>query len=326
MAKKGTFNSPFFGNFATRLHGTPVRFGILLGQRVEASLGDVVLAAATPQVPKEDGEAPPIKDVATLLKSQQGDSSFANWAAQHIDSLSKLVPGGIVPLGCFVVASEATVKDLAPQLVPPMRNLIDPLVLSIDPSSRKTSWLQLNTGPKPALRQAQMKPEAYKEHLLLWTTTEVDVMLPFDGSLPHDGADTAELVEQTSRPSLLRRTRSAALKVSLPVMKQAYWFDNCFKHHADIAPQLGSEDAMLPTKSDKVAPDDGLSPHTSGTTVGSRRRNSLTKGMSIIVSRTQVSTYKLDVDPLMPLVIAGGVILAAGCREAAGIARRTNLT
>jgi len=68
---------------------------------------------------------------------------------------------------------------------------------------------------------------------------------------------------------------------------------------------------MLPTKSDKVAPDDGLSPHTSGTTVGSRRRNSLTKGMSIIVSRTQVSTYKLDVDPLMPLVIAGGVILAA---------------
>jgi len=199
MAKKGTFNSPFFGNFATRLHGTPVRFGILLGQRVEASLGDVVLAAVTPQVPKEDGEAPPIKDVATLLKSQQGDSSFANWAAQHIDSLSKLVPGGIVPLGCFVVASEATVKDLAPQLVPPMRNLIDPLVLSIDPSSRKTSWLQLNTGPKPALRQAQMKPEAYKEHLLLWTTTEVDVMSPFDGSLPHDGADTAELVEQTSR-------------------------------------------------------------------------------------------------------------------------------
>ena len=59
-------------------------------------------------------------------------------------------------------------------------------------------------------------------------------------------------------------------------MKQAYWFDNCFKHHADIAPQLvarretrrktkkphatiskhlrveGSEDAMLPTKSDKA--------------------------------------------------------------------------
>ncbi|CAE7735906.1 Odr4 [Symbiodinium microadriaticum] len=284
MAKKGTFNSSFFGNFASRLHGTPVRFGILLGQRVEASLGDVVLAAATPQVPKEDGEAPPIKDVATLLKSQQGDSSFANWAAQHIDSLSKLVPGGIVPLGCFVVASEATAKDLAPQLVPPMRNLIDPLVLSIDPSSRKTSWLQLSMGPKPALRQAQMKAEAYKEHLLLWTTTELDVMLPFDGSRPHDGADTEELVEQTSR--------KLYAVVSSPILTGV--------HVLCVASVL-----------EKVAPDDGLSPHTSGTTVGSRRRNSLTKGMSIIVSRTQVSTYKLDVDPLMPLVIAGGVILAA---------------
>ncbi|OLQ08131.1 Protein odr-4-like [Symbiodinium microadriaticum] len=296
MAKKGTFNSSFFGNFASRLHGTPVRFGILLGQRVEASLGDVVLAAATPQVPKEDGEAPPIKDVATLLKSQQGDSSFANWAAQHIDSLSKLVPGGIVPLGCFVVASEATAKDLAPQLVPPMRNLIDPLVLSIDPSSRKTSWLQLSMGPKPALRQAQMKAEAYKEHLLLWTTTELDVMLPFDGSRPHDGADTEELVEQTSSYSQGDAENGEKER------------SHRFNKHLRVE---GSEDAMLPTKADKVAPDDGLSPHTSGTTVGSRRRNSLTKGMSIIVSRTQVSTYKLDVDPLMPLVIAGGVILAA---------------
>lgn len=33
---------------ALRLHGTPVRFGLLLGQPVENGLGDVLFAAPTP--------------------------------------------------------------------------------------------------------------------------------------------------------------------------------------------------------------------------------------------------------------------------------------
>jgi len=46
-------------------------------------------------------------------------------------------------------------------------------------------------------------------------------------------------------------------------------------------------------------------------TVGSRRRNSLTKTISVLVARTHTDASKLEVDPLLPLVMSSGVVLAA---------------
>eukprot|EP00913_Durusdinium_trenchii_P017098 g16081.t1 len=42
------------------------------------------------------------------------------------------------------------------------------------------------------------------------------------------------------------------------------------------------------------------------------RRSSLTRQISMIVAKTQTGAYTLEVDPLMPLVIFSGVVLA-GC-------------
>ena len=178
MAKKGTYNGTFFGNFSSRLHGTPVRFGLLIGQQVEDQLGDVLFAAPTPRQLDEDGAPTTVaKDVATLLKSSTGDVSFSDWAVQHAAAVRKLLPAGLEPLGCFAVASEAAAKDLAPHLVPILRGFKEPLVLSIDPSSRKNTFWQFATGAKPALRPAQMKADSYKDHVLLWTAANVDVFV-----------------------------------------------------------------------------------------------------------------------------------------------------
>ncbi|CAJ1351325.1 unnamed protein product [Effrenium voratum] len=179
MAKKGTFNGSFFSNFASRLHGTPVRFGLLLGQQVEGGLGDVVFAAPTPAQLGEDGEPAAVpKDTAALLRSSTGGVAFAEWAVQHAEAVRKLLPAGLEPLGCFTVASEASAKDLAPLLAPILRGFSEPLVLSIDPSTRKNTFWQLAVCAKPALRPAQMKADSYKEFLLLWTVTNIDVMVP----------------------------------------------------------------------------------------------------------------------------------------------------
>ncbi|CAK9028691.1 unnamed protein product [Durusdinium trenchii] len=51
---------------------------------------------------------------------------------------------------------------------------------------------------------------------------------------------------------------------------------------------------------------------TQGTTSSGRRRSSLTRQISMIVAKTQTGAYTLEVDPLMPLVIFSGVVLA-GC-------------
>lgn len=177
MAKKGTYNGTFFGNFSSRLHGTPVRFGLLLGQEVENGLGDVLFAAATPPLDEEgDADAAP-KDVASLLKSSSAGVSFSDWAVQHTSAVRKLLPAAMAPLGCFVVASEQAAKELAALLVPILRGFPEPLVLSIDPSTRKSSFWQLSVGAKPALRPAQMKADSYKDYLLLWSVVNVDVFV-----------------------------------------------------------------------------------------------------------------------------------------------------
>ncbi|CAL1138094.1 unnamed protein product [Cladocopium goreaui] len=69
--------------------------------------------------------------------------------------------------------------------------------------------------------------------------------------------------------------------------------------------------------------------NVSGRTIGtaaSRRRASLTKSISVLVAKTQTGGYKLEVDPLMPLVISSGVVLAACAGMVNAIAFETSET
>uniref|UniRef100_A0A7S4S4H2 Uncharacterized protein n=1 Tax=Alexandrium monilatum TaxID=311494 RepID=A0A7S4S4H2_9DINO len=192
MAKKGTFNGPFFNSFAARIHGTPIRFGLLVGTEAEDDrLRDLVFAAPTPPRPGEDGEpTPPPKDIVALAKSK-GSADFAAWARQHADALRKLLPGGLEPCGCFAVAPEADAKDLAPMLVTLLKGVSEPLVMTVDERTRKQSFWQLSGGAKPAMRPAQMKADPHKEALLLWTSTSVDVLVPQPTPREDDAADAA---------------------------------------------------------------------------------------------------------------------------------------
>lgn len=186
MAKKGTYYGPFFSNFTTRIHGTHIRFGILIGTEADGGQRDVVFAAPTPPLPcgePQDDKPPPPKDVVALLKSK-GDMPFTEWAAQHIAAIQKLLPGGFEPCGCFAVVGEAAAKDLAPLLVPVLADIADPLVLTIDPASRKLSFWQHSAGVKPALRPANMKDDKYKDAVLLWAAVPVDIVVPCTSGKP----------------------------------------------------------------------------------------------------------------------------------------------
>ncbi|CAK0839462.1 unnamed protein product, partial [Prorocentrum cordatum] len=180
MAKKGTYNGPFFSSFATRIRGTPIRFGVLIGTELdEDGQRDALFAAATPPQPGEDGEpveAP--KDVGALLRSSAGDLPFAEWATQHMEAVRKMLPGGLEPCGCFAVAAEAAAKDLAPHLVPVLKGIKDPLVLTIDPAAPKLCFWQHAGGAKPALRPAQVKADSHREPLLVWASWALDLVLP----------------------------------------------------------------------------------------------------------------------------------------------------
>jgi len=176
MARKGTYYTSFFETFAVALHGTPIRFGLLIGTKADdARLSDVVFAAATPPRPGEEDK--PVGDIAALLKSKAA-ADFAQWAGQHAAAVQKMLPGGLEPCGCFVVTAENAARDMAPSLVPILRGIADPLVLTIDLQSRKLSWWQHSGGVKPAMRPATVKADSYKESLLLWTATPVDLIVP----------------------------------------------------------------------------------------------------------------------------------------------------
>jgi len=123
MSKKSTYNSPFFNSFATRLHGTQIRFGALVGSTLNNGQREIIFAAATPPQQNEDWEPiPHINDVAALLKSKVG-TPFTTWAVQHAAAIQKLLPGGLEPCGCFVVVDEAGARDLAPVLSAVLKNI-----------------------------------------------------------------------------------------------------------------------------------------------------------------------------------------------------------
>lgn len=199
MAKKGTYNGPFFGSFATRIHGTPIRFGLLVGTEAEEDrLRDVVFAAPTPPRPGEDGEPTPVpKDIVAFAKSK-ASGDFSAWARQHASEVHKFLPGGLEPCGCFAVVSEADAKDLAPMLVTLLKDVSEPLVLTIDERSRKMSFWQLSGGAKPAMRPATMKADPHKEALLLWSATPVDVLVP-RAPEPEGGEDAGVAADALAR-------------------------------------------------------------------------------------------------------------------------------
>lgn len=194
MAKRGTFNGPFFNSFPARVYGTPIKFGILIGSEVEPGHRDIVFAAPTPPQPgelatTEEGPPPPpppIKDVVAHLKSKAG-SGFVHWALEHCSALRKCLPAGLEPCGCFVMASETVAaRDLAPLLAPILKDVPDAVVLSID--ARKLAFWQYVGGVKPALRTAHVKADAHKDSLLIWSSALIDITVP-QSSVEH-GADT----------------------------------------------------------------------------------------------------------------------------------------
>lgn len=201
MAKKGTYNGPFFNNFVDRLHGTPIKFGVLIGTEADEGQRDIVFAAPTPPQPVGDeGEAPAAaKDVSALLKSKSDGTPFTDWASEHAFAVKKLLPGGIEPCGCFAVATEAAAKDLAPLLAPVLRQMADPFVLTIDPQSKKLSFWQYSGGPKPALRPGQLKADSHKDAVLLLCATPIDLAVPRS-----DGEASAEALSAEVSRSLAK--------------------------------------------------------------------------------------------------------------------------
>eukprot|EP00927_Polykrikos_kofoidii_P016639 TRINITY_DN17527_c0_g4_i1.p1 TRINITY_DN17527_c0_g4~~TRINITY_DN17527_c0_g4_i1.p1 ORF type:complete len:465 (-),score=112.00 TRINITY_DN17527_c0_g4_i1:132-1526(-) len=180
MSKKGTYNAAFFNGFTARLHGTPIRYGTLIGTPSNDGLRDIVYAAPTPPQPSsDDNDAPvaPVKDVLAHLQSKAGPS-FATWASQHAVALRKLLPVGVEPCGCFVVISESAARDLASVLGPLLKGIQEAFVLTIDPMSKKLSFWQYVGGAKAALRPAQMKADSHKDCLSVWAAVPVDVAVP----------------------------------------------------------------------------------------------------------------------------------------------------
>lgn len=194
MARRGTFNGPFFNSFPARVYGTPIKFGVLIGSEVEAGHRDIVFAAPIPLQPvefasTEDGlplpAPPPIKDVVAHLKSKAG-SGFVQWALQHCSDLRNCLPAGFEPCGCFVMVSEAVAgRDLAPLLAPILKDVPDAVVLSID--ARKLAFWHYVGGVRPALRPANLKADAHNDALLIWSSTLIDITVP--QSKVEDGAD-----------------------------------------------------------------------------------------------------------------------------------------
>lgn len=193
MARRGTFNGPFFNAFPARVYGTPIKFGILIGSEVQAGQRDLVFAAPTPPQQQtanlEEDPAPAptphVKDVVAHLKSKAG-SAFVQWVLEHCTSLRKILPAGLEPCGCFVMTSEAVAaRDLAPLLAPILKDIPDAVVLSID--ARKLTFWQYAGGVKPTLRPAQLKADAHKDALLIWTSTLIDIIVP--QPVARDGSD-----------------------------------------------------------------------------------------------------------------------------------------
>lgn len=213
MSKKGTYNSSFFSKFSTRLHGTAIRLGVLIGGPAAGGQRDVVFAAPTPPQPCTEGqEAPVVKDVAAHLKSKAG-AAYATWVQSHISALRKLLPAGLEPCGIFVVVGEAVAKDLAPLLAPILKGIEEALVLTIDPSSQKITFWQYSGGAKAVLRPADVKADKQQDALLLWTATPLDLVIQSSGSATED---RCRAVEKSALETLERCTCAVVLGNDAP--------------------------------------------------------------------------------------------------------------
>lgn len=202
MAKKLTYNGPFFKDFLTRIHGTQIRFGLLIGATGEGQR-DVILAAPTPPQPSEDGELlPPIKDVLAHFRSKAG-ANFSQWVQQHSSALHKLLPGGLQVCGCFAIMDEAAAKDFAPVLSAALRGIEDATVLTIDSKTKKLSFWNYSGGAKPALRPAQAKADPQKEAVLLWAAVSLDFALPQQMGGDEAGTTEPEAIADEVRRSVL---------------------------------------------------------------------------------------------------------------------------
>eukprot|EP00928_Gymnodinium_smaydae_P037818 TRINITY_DN26207_c0_g1_i1.p1 TRINITY_DN26207_c0_g1~~TRINITY_DN26207_c0_g1_i1.p1 ORF type:complete len:529 (+),score=119.36 TRINITY_DN26207_c0_g1_i1:40-1587(+) len=208
MAKRGTYNGPFFGSFATRLRGTSIRFGTLIGATSPAGTVDLLFAAPTPSLPEAaasgdaaaaaaptPGKRPVAPSIPELLKSKNAAGiSFAAWAAQHRLALQRILPGGLDVCGCFLAGlPETAVRDLAPLLAPVLQGLAEPLVLTIDATSRKLSFWVFSGGVKPALRPAQLKSDPHRDATLLWTVLPVDLVIPYGDDAADAGAPAEDV-------------------------------------------------------------------------------------------------------------------------------------
>jgi len=202
MSKKGTYNGPFFNAFVARLNGTPIKFGCLVGSRPEEGIRDVVFAVPTLCQRNDDGE-PSGKDPVALLKTK-GGASYAKWAAQHSSEVRKLLPGGLELCGCFIVASDADAKDLAGAMVPALKGISDPLVLTVDPGSKKIAFWKHEGGAKPALRPATLKSSNHEDSLLFRTECAIDLVLPRRECSSSDlGADLVKALREGLTSSLV---------------------------------------------------------------------------------------------------------------------------
>lgn len=201
MSKRDTYNAAFFNGLVSRLHGTNIRLGVLIATQVMDGHRDVVFAAPTPPEPDTNAEEciadgmenPTPKPKASLLVRAIKDSSAvaALWS-EHVATLRRVLPGGLEPCGCFVVAPEATVKEhLGPFLTLVAKDVVESLVLSVDPLTRKLSFWHTQVGLKIPVRPAQVKPDSHKDALLLWSAVPLDMTLPVDvaalrNDTPHD--------------------------------------------------------------------------------------------------------------------------------------------
>jgi len=122
-----------------------------------------------------------------------------------------LLPGGLEPCGCFAVVAEAKAKELAPRVVPALRGIKDPLVLTIDSGTRKLSfWQHSGSGGKPTMQPAQVKADSHSDALMLWCAMPVDIAVPLRPGIGNNAATLVEDVERELADKLCSATAAVA--------------------------------------------------------------------------------------------------------------------
>lgn len=176
MAKKQLYDSKYFDTFGAKgLAGeAKSSFGFLIGTKLQDGRRDVIFAAGTPPQPDDEGK---ISEVTALLQSTSSGRPYTQWASQHAVQLKGLLPGGLELCGVFCVGAES--PAMAAQLVPVLKGISEPLVLLIEPSSKKWTFKQHDSkGSKPAFRPAQLKASTYDQSLLLSCALPIDLVVP----------------------------------------------------------------------------------------------------------------------------------------------------